>query len=92
MRFTLVLSLGFVGMVLAGSGSQALGNDNHFSGQQLAQVSFNRLIPTSYPTIKPSFGELQPTTSPLIYPEIPQVHITEDLTQSFSRPLLITSE
>jgi hypothetical protein len=85
------LQLAFISVVLAVSGPRALGDDNNFGGQ-LAQVSFDRLIPTSYPTIKPNFTRLRSTTFPLIYPGIPQVHITEGLAQSFSRPLLITRE
>jgi hypothetical protein len=91
MRVTLSLLLAFVGVVLAVSGPRALGDDNNFSGQ-LTQASFDRLIPTSYPTIQSNFARVRPTTFPLIHPEIPQVHITEGLAQSFSRPLLITSE
>ena len=65
--------------------------DNN-SSRQLIQARFDRLIPTYYPTIEASFAHLQPTTHPLIQPEVPVVHITERLAQSFSRPLLITIE
>lgn len=60
--------------------------------QPLTQVSFDRLVPTSYPVIRPKFAGLQSTTYPLIDPGVPHVHITEGLTQSFARPLLVTSE
>jgi hypothetical protein len=92
MRVALGLPFALVGVVLLVTSSLASGDENHFSGEQLTKVGFDRLIPTSYPTINPSFDRFRPTTSPLIYPEIPQVHITQDLTQSFSRPLLRTSE
>jgi len=83
--------MAFVGVVLGVSGPRVLGDDHNSSGQ-LTQVSFHKLIPVSYPTIQSNFDQLRPTTSPLIHPELPQVHITEDLAQSFAQPLLITTE
>ena len=69
----------------------ALGDDVNY-GQPLTQVSFDRLVPTSYPTSHPNFDRLQPTKYPLIDPGVPQIHITEGLTQAFDKPLLITNE
>jgi len=85
------LRLAFVCLVLGVNGPSVLAGDNNLSGQ-LCQVGFDRLIPTSYPTIDSNLAHLRPTTFPLIHPELPEVHITEGLVQSFSRPLLITSE
>ena len=69
----------------------ALGDDTNY-GQPLTQVSFDRLVPTSYPTIHPNFDRLRSTTYPLIDPGVPRIHITEGLTQAFDKPLLITNE
>jgi hypothetical protein len=53
--------------------------------------TFDRLVPTSYPTIKPHFNRLRPTTLPLIHPGIPRVHITENLVHPLARPLLVVN-
>ena len=90
MRVILAFHVVFVGLILGTSGQQALGDDKNVGGQ-LVHVRFDRLIPISYPTIQSNFDHLRPTTIPLIHPETPQVPITEDLAQSFARPLLITT-
>jgi hypothetical protein len=69
----------------------AQGDDTNFS-QPLTQVRFDRMVPIAYPVIRPNFARLRPTTEPLIHPGVAHVPITENLTDSFARPLLITSE
>jgi hypothetical protein len=69
----------------------AQGEDANFT-PPLTQVRFDRLVPITYPVIRPNFARLRPTTEPLIHPGVPQVPITEGLTDSFAKPLLITSE
>jgi len=64
-------------------------SDYVYVDQQLVHVSFDHLIPTFYPTIKPDFDKLRPTTWPLIYPGVPQIHITENLVYPTDQPLLI---
>jgi hypothetical protein len=81
----------FAGVSLVLSALSVRGDDTNY-GRPLTQVRFDRLVPTSYPTIQPNFARLRPTTEPLIHPGIPQVPITEGLTDSFAKPLLITSE
>ena len=81
----------FVSLSLALSPLSAWG-DNSYYTQPLTQVRFDRLVPKSYPVIRPNFAHLRATTEPLIHPGIPQVPITEGLTDSFAKPLLITSE
>ena len=56
--------------------------------EPLIQAQFDRLIPTSYPTITVHFSELRATTWPLIYPGVPQVHITENLIHPTDQALL----
>ena len=85
LQWTLVL------VALAMSGLPALGDDIYL-GKPLTQATFDRLIPTSYPTFKPSFTHLRPTTLPLIHPGIPRVHITENLVRPLSQPLLLVNE
>lgn len=91
MRATRSLQWALSSIVLAVTNLCALGENTDF-GQPLVQAQFDRLIPTSYPTYHPSFTRLQPTTRPLIHPGIPTVHITENLTQAFAKPLLITGQ
>jgi hypothetical protein len=76
---------------LALSELPALGDDVYL-GKPLTQATFDRLIPTSYPTIKSSFSHLRPTTLPLIHPGIARVHITENLVHPLSQPLLLVNE
>lgn len=90
MRTTRRLPWALGGIFLAVTSLCAWGEDTDFE-QPLVQARFDHLIPTSYPTFSPSFRRLKPTTEPLIHPGIPTVHITENLTQAFSEPLLITS-
>jgi hypothetical protein len=78
-------------VALAMSGLPALGDDNYLE-RPLIQATFNRLIPTSYPTFKPGFHRLIPTTLPLIQPGIARVHITENLVYPIYQPLLIVNE
>lgn len=66
-------------------------NDDVYFSAPLTQVTFDRLIPTFYPTIEPHFNGLQPTTYPLIYPGVPRVHITENLVYPSDQPLLIVN-
>jgi hypothetical protein len=73
------------------SGLTALADDN-YPDLALTQARFDRLISTSYPTIRPKFTRLIPTTLPLIQPGIARVHITENLVYPLSRPLLIVNE
>jgi len=58
-------------------------------GAPLIQVSFDRLVPTSYPVIHPRFDRLRSTVFPLITPDIPRVHITENLLVATAQPLLV---
>jgi hypothetical protein len=58
-------------------------------GSPLIQVSFDRLVPTSYPVIHPRFDRLRSTVYPLITPDIPRVHITENLLIATAQPLLV---
>ena len=80
----------FMFVVLALSSSPTWAEDLP-AARPLVHVSFNRLVPTSYPVFRPSFNRLRPTTYPLIRPGVPQVGITNNLTDSFARPLLLTS-
>jgi len=85
------LSWALVMVTLAMAGLPALAEDNYL-GMPLTQARFDRLIPTSYPTIRPTFNRLIPTTLPLIQPGIARVHITENLVYPLSQPLLIVNE
>lgn len=85
------LQWALVVFVLAMSGLPALADDNYLE-RPLIQASFDRLIPTSYPTFRPKFNRLIPTTLPLIRPGIARVHITENLVYPLSQPLLIVNE
>ena len=76
---------------VAMSGLPASADDNYLD-TPLTQARFDRLIPTSYPTIRPKFNRLIPTTLPLIQPGIARVHITENLVYPLSQPLLIVNE
>ena len=58
-------------------------------GAPLIQVSFDRLVPSSYPVIHPRFDQLRSTVYPLITPDIPRVHITENLLIATAQPLLV---
>ena len=78
-------------ITLAMSGLPALADDNYMS-MPLTQARFDRLIPTSYPTMRPKFTRLTPTTLPLIQPGIARVHITENLVYPIYQPLLIVNE
>jgi hypothetical protein len=78
-------------IALAMSGLPASADDNYLE-RPLIQATFNRLIPTSYPTIKPGFHRLIPTTLPLIQPGTARVHITENLVYPIYQPLLIVNE
>jgi hypothetical protein len=91
MRTVRSLHWAFVVVALAMSGLPAVGDDTYF-GKPLIQATFDRLIPTSYPTIKPNFSRLRPTTLPLIHPGIPRVHITENLVHPLAQPLLLVNE
>ena len=66
-------------------------SDYIYADEQLVQTTFDRLIPTSYPTIQPDFNKLRPTTWPLIYPGIPQIHITDNLIHPTDQQLLIVN-
>lgn len=78
-------------VALAMSGLPALAEDNYLD-MPLTQARFDRLIPTSYPTIRPKFTRLIPTTLPLVQPGVARVHITENLVYPLSQPLLIVNE
>ncbi len=78
-------------VALTMSGLPALADDNYLE-RPLIQATFDRLIPTSYPTIRPGFNRLIPTTLPLIQPGIARVHITENLVYPLYQPLLIVNE
>ena len=58
-------------------------------GAPLIQVSFDHLVPISYPVIHPRFDRLRSTVYPLITPDIPRVHITENLLIATAQPLLV---
>jgi hypothetical protein len=77
------------GVALAASSLCAMGQGTDFE-QPLIQARFDHLVPTTYPTTQTNFSRLKPTTWPLIDPETRQIHITENVTQAFVRPLLIT--
>jgi hypothetical protein len=80
----------FVVVALEISGLPALGDDTNYS-RPVDQVRFDRLIPTSYPTIRPSFRRLRPTTYPVIRPGIARVPITKGLINPLTQPLLIVN-
>jgi hypothetical protein len=92
MKFSRTLPWVLVMVALAMSGLPALADDDNYLGLPLTQARFDRLIPTSYPTIRPTFNRLIPTTVPLIQPGIARVHITENLVYPLSQPLLIVNE
>ena len=81
----------FLVVVLVIGGLPALA-DGIYLDKPLTQATFDRLIPTSYPTINPRFSHLLPTTRPLIQPGVARVHITENLVYPISQPLLIVNE
>src|SRR5438046_10757116 len=58
----------------------------------LIQARFEHLMPTSYPTIRPSFDRLIQTTLPLTDPGIGRVPITENLVHPLDQQLLIVNE
>src|SRR4030095_9088417 len=86
------LQWALVMVALAMSGLPALADDDNYLGMPLTQARFHRLIPTSYPTVRPPFNRLIPTTLPLVQPGIARVHITENLVYPLSQPLLIVNE
>jgi len=80
----------FVATALALSGVRATADDAN-SGE-LIQARFDQLIPTSYPTLRPSFDRLIQTTLPLTDPGIARVPITENLVHPLDQQLLIVNE
>ncbi|HEX5177478.1 MAG TPA: hypothetical protein VFV83_10635 [Chthoniobacteraceae bacterium] len=78
-------------VALAINSLPALADDNYLD-RPLIQATFDRLIPTSYPTFRPRFNRLIPTTLPLLQPGVARVHITENLVYPLSQPLLIVNE
>jgi len=50
----------FIVVALAAGGLPALGDDS-FANQPLLQVKYDRLIPTSFPTVSPNFAGLRQT-------------------------------
>ncbi len=84
------LLLSVVASVFAIANASAY-SDYVYVDEPLVHVTFDRLIPTFYPTIQPDFNRLIPTTYPLIHPGIPQVHITDNLINPFDQPLLIVN-
>ena len=78
-------------VVLALSGSRGSGQDTS-SGSPIVPVSFDRMIPITYPLVRTRFDRLRPTTYPLIDPGIANIPITENLVNSFARPLVPTFE
>lgn len=84
------LLLSIVATVL-GIATASAYSDYIYLEEPLLQVTFDRLIPTSYPTIQPDFNKLRPTIRPLIYPGIPQVHIIDNLIHPTDQPLLIVN-
>ena len=89
MRTTRILRWALVVVVLALSGSRGSGQDTS-SGSPIVPVSFDRLVPIIYPLVHTRFDRLRPTTYPLIDPGIADIPITENLTNSFARPLVPT--
>ena len=87
--FRRTLPWAVVTVALSMSGLPALADDNYLE-RPLIQATFDRLIPTSYPTFKPGFHRLIPTTLPLIQSGIARVHITEKLVHPMEQPLLRT--
>jgi len=59
-----------------------------YPGQSLTQVSFDRLIPRSYPMLSVRFNALRPTTDPIIRVGVARVPITEKLVRTDLQPLL----
>lgn|GEM_PF-5178596 len=84
------MRLVIVVVVLAFSQSRGWAEEPPTS-RPLIHVSFKRLVPKSYPIIRPRFNRLRPTTYPVIRPGVPQSGITNNLTDSFAQPLLLTS-
>ena len=72
-----------------GTGKAWAYSDYAYVEQQLVHVSFDHLISTFYPTIKPDFDKLRPTTWPLIDPGVAQIHITENLVRPSEGQLLV---
>jgi hypothetical protein len=85
------LQSAFVIVALVIGGWPALGEDTNFS-RPLVQARFDHLVPTSFPTIRPSFRQLQSTIQPLIRPGVPRIPITKNLVDPFAQPLLIVNE
>jgi hypothetical protein len=86
------LQRALVMVAFAMSGLPALADDENYLSMPLTQARFDQLIPTSYPTVRPTFNRLIPTTLPLIQPGIARVHITENLVNPLSQPLLIVNQ
>jgi hypothetical protein len=80
----------FVATALALSGVRATADDAN-SGEPLVQARFDQLIPTSYPTLRPSFDRLTQTTGPLTDPGIARVPITENLVHPLDQQLLVVN-
>jgi hypothetical protein len=66
--------------------------DGAYYGQPLTQASFDKLIPTSYPTATVRFDRLHQTTWPLIDPGVATVPITDNLIHPTDYPLLVPTE
>ena len=90
MRAMKTLLLSFVILAIAISNAPAY-SEYLYDETPLIQVTFDRLIPRSYPTIKPDFNKLRPTTWPLFHPGAPQIQITENLVRPTEQQLLIVN-
>lgn len=90
MKSVRALRWAFLTAALTMGSLPVLADDNYLE-RPLVQASFDRLIPTSYPTVRPKFTRLLPTTVPLIQPGIARIPITENLVYPLSQPLLIVN-
>jgi len=85
-RLMVVLTIAFLAC-----GTRAMANDGYY-GQPLIQASFDKLIPTSYPTATARFDRVHSTTWPLIDPGVANIPITANLIHPTDYPLLIPTE
>lgn len=87
MRTTRSLLWALVVVVLTLTGSRGSGQDAS-SDSPIIPVSFDHMVPITYPLIHTRFDLVRPTTYPLIDPGIAHIPMTENLTNSFARPLV----
>lgn len=81
----------FALLLLALGATTAMGDGGTYPGEALIQVSFDRLVPITYPLATTRFDGLKPSSYPVIQAGVARVHITEKLVHPMEQPLLRTN-